>query len=302
MRIFVTGATGFIGRALVARLLEASYEVVAWVRDVDRAAKALGDGPSFVSTAAPDQALTEAIDGCDAVVNLAGSPVIGRRWTRAVREALVTSRVDLTRRVLEAIGPEGPRVVISSSAVGYYGDRGDEALTEESAPGDDFLAVLCRDWESAALEAAPEGSRVVLIRTGVVLGPGGGALQRMLPPFKVNAGGPIGTGRQVMPWIHLEDMVEVIVTALEDTRYEGPLNATAPQPVTNRVFTQALGKALGRYAVVPVPAFVLRGLFGEAAEVILASQRAIPAALEGWGFPFRHPEIQGALDDLVGEG
>jgi uncharacterized protein (TIGR01777 family) len=294
MRVFMTGATGFIGQALGRRLHEDGHEQVAWVRDASRARDLLGSDVTLLETAESDSRLAEVLATCDAVVNLAGAPVIGR-WTPAYRDALVTSRVDLTQRLTAAMAASSAATLISSSAVGYYGDRGEERLTEQSAPAEGFLAQLCVDWERAAMEGAPEGCRVVILRTGVVLGLGGGALDTMLLPFKAGLGGPIGAGRQMMPWIHLDDMVQVIVTALEDERYRGAFNASAPTPVSNRVFSKALGRALRRPAFMWVPELALKALYGEAARVIVASQNAVPEALLALGFQFEYPEIDRAL-------
>lgn len=299
MRVFITGATGFIGQALVSHLRREGHGLVALVRDLNRAQQALGEDVALVGTADADAALSEALGTCDAVVNLAGAPVIGRRWTEAYRQRLVDSRVTLTRRIMAAIPSNGPRVIVSGSATGYYGDRGDEVLTEASAGGDDFLATLCRDWEAAAVDGAPADARVVRLRTGVVLGAGGGALDKMLIFFRSGVGGPIGRGRQYMPWIHLDDLTSVITASLTDERYTGPLNAAAPDPVTNHEFSRALGRALRRPALLPVPPLGLRMLFGDAAQVLLASQRAVPEALRSLGHPFVHPELGDALQSIL---
>ena len=247
--------------------------------------------------------MTAALERCDAVVNLAGEPLLGRRWTAARRATLRDSRVGLTAdlvRALEAARTR-PRVFVSGSAVGYYGDRVDEILTEDSARGVGFLADLCRDWEEEARRAEALGLRVVLLRTGVVLGRGGGALAQMLPAFRLGAGGPIGSGRQYLPWIHLRDGVAILVAALSDDRMRGPVNLVSPEPATSREFAKALGHALGRPAFLPMPALALRVIFGQAAEVMLASQRAVPAALERLSFPFAFRRLDTALSDVLGD-
>ncbi|MGB0591084.1 MAG: TIGR01777 family oxidoreductase [Myxococcota bacterium] len=297
MRVFMTGATGFIGQALVKRLRADGHDQVAWVRDKSRARALLGDDVELVETSEDDDRLSEALQTCDAVVNLAGAPVVAR-WTESYRKALTTSRVDLTQRLTDAMAHSNIRALISSSAVGFYGDRGDERLTEQSTPAEGFLAKLCVDWEQAAVDGAPESCRVVILRTGIVLGKGGGALDKMLLPFKAGLGGPIGTGRQMMPWIHLDDMVQIIVTAIEDEAYRGVFNASAPTPVTNRVFSKSLGRALGRPAVMWVPTMGLKVIYGEAASVVVASQNAVPEALLAKGFQFSYPEIDGALSAI----
>jgi uncharacterized protein len=301
MRILVTGATGFIGRALVPRLQRDGHSVVAWARSDARALALLGSDIDVVSTAAGHEALTAALSQCDAVVNLAGEPILGQRWTAERREVLRTSRVDVTAQLvsaLEAAKPR-PRVLVSSSAVGVYGDRGDEVLDESSGPRDDFLSRLCQDWEASAQRAAAAGLRVVIMRTGVVLGRGGGALAQMLPPFKAGVGGPIGSGRQYFSWIHLRDLVALIAAAIQDDRYAGPINAVAPDVVTSKRFARALGHALRRPAILPTPSAALRAIFGDAAIVLLASQRVEPAAARRHGFVWELPSIDAALVDVV---
>lgn len=302
MRVFVTGATGFIGRTLIPYLRGEGHSVVAWVRSEAPARRLLDSGVDVVFSAAGADVLARALERCDAVVNLAGEPLMDGRWTAARRAMLTDSRVGVTgqlvRAMAEALPP--PRVFISGSAVGYYGDRGEERLTETSSPGDDFLARLCRRWESAAEPAGRQGTRVVLLRTGVVLGRDGGALKQMLPPFSLGLGGPIGAGTQHMPWIHLRDLVKIIAAACVDDRYRGPVNGVAPAEDTSRSFARALGRALHRPALLPVPAMALKAIFGEAATVLLASQYVEPHALTALQFPFEFPSLAVALDDIVG--
>ena len=301
MRILITGATGFIGRALVPALQREGHTVVVWSRSEARARAGLGADIETVPAGSGPAGMTAALERCDAVVNLAGEPILGGRWTAARRATLRESRVGLTAELVRALeaARQRPRVLVSGSAVGYYGDRADEILTEESAPGDGFLADLCRDWEDEARKAEALGLRVVLLRTGVVLGRGGGALAQMLPAFRLGAGGPIGSGRQYLPWIHLHDLVGVIVAALGDDRMRGPINGVGPEPVTSRDFAKALGRALHRPAVLPAPALALRVIFGQAADVLLASQRVVPAALERLAFPFAFPTLDAALADVL---
>ena len=301
MKIFITGGTGFIGRALVLRLQRHGHSIVTWVRDEKRAAGRLGADVTLLPLACDDATLSQALAGCEAVVNLAGEPLIGR-WTAARRIRLTESRLGLTERLVKAMASatNAPRVLVSGSAVGYYGDRGEEVLTEGSAPADDFLGKLCQDWERAASRAEVVGTRVVLLRTGIVLGRDGGALSKLLTPFRLGLGGPIGSGQQYMPWIHLHDEVEIIARAVEDERYRGVINATAPNPVTNREFGRTLGRALHRPAIAPLPGFVLKVALGEASSVLLTGQRAIPETLERLGFGFQYPELEAALADIVG--
>jgi len=301
MRVFVTGATGFIGRALIPRLQREGHAVIAWVRSSARARGLLGADVELVRADSDGGELAAAIAQCDAVVNLAGAPVIGARWTARRRDVLERSRIGVTGQVVQAMAQvkSPPRVFISGSAVGYYGNPGDEPLTEASSGGDDFLARLCRRWESAALEAERLGTRVVLLRTGVVLGRAGGALAQMLPLFRFGAGGPFGSGAQYLPWIHLHDLVKIIASALVDDRYRGPVNAVAPEQATSRTFARALGRALHRPTLLPVPALALQALLGEASTVLLASQRVAPLALAERQFEFDFPTLTAALEDIV---
>ena len=302
MRVLVTGATGFIGRALVPVLQREGHTVVAWARSEARARARLGADVETIAAASGLSGLTTAVEGCEAVVNLAGEPLIGWRWTASRRRRLRGSRVAFTEKIARALAAarQRPRVLVSGSAVGYYGDRAGEILTEDSARGTGFLADLCRDWEAAAQAAESSGLRVVLIRTGVVLGRDGGALAQMLPPFRLGLGGPIGPGRQYLPWIHLHDLVGIIAAAMVDDRMRGPINGVGPGPVTSRDFAKALGSALGRPAVLPTPVLALRVIFGQASEVLLASQRAVPAALGRFGFSFAFPTLDQALANVLG--
>jgi len=301
MRVLIAGATGFIGRALVSRLRRDGHSVVAWARSETSALSLLGTDVDVISTAAGQDPLTHALSQCDAVVNLAGEPILGKRWTAARRTVLRESRVGVTAQLVSAIEAANPRprVLVSGSAVGFYGSRGSEVLDESSASRGDFLSRLCLDWETAAQRATTFGVRVVTLRTGVVLGRGGGALAQMLPPFKAGVGGPIGSGRQYFPWIHLRDLAELIVTAVRDDRYAGPVNAVAPDLVTSKRFARALGHALRRPSVLPTPPAALRAIFGDAAIVLLASQRAEPSAARRNGFVWQFPSIDAALTDVV---
>lgn len=303
MRILVTGATGFVGRALTLRLLGGGHEVSAWIRAVDRARSQLGPEVRLVAAAGGAPARAAEIARADAVVNLAGEPVLGGRWTPERRQALYNSRIDITTAIVDAIGhsQRRPAVLVSASAVGYYGDRGEELLDERSRPGDDFLARLCREWEARASQAEQAGVRVFIPRIGVVLGTDGGALPQMLPPFQFGAGGPIGSGRQWMGWIHLADLVEMIAIALEDDRWRGPTIAAAPGPVHNREFAHTLGRVLHRPSLIPVPGFALRAMFGEGASVLTAGQRVVPARLSELGFRWRFERLESALRNILEE-
>ncbi len=304
MKIFITGATGFIGRALVLRLQRDGHEITAWTRSVERARSVLGAEASVLATSAGDDALEAAIATADAVINLSGESIIGGRWNERRRQQLISSRVGVTERLVAAMrrAHTRPKTLISASAVGYYGDRGSDVVDEGSPPGDGFLARLCVDWENAALAAQPLGVRVALVRIGVVLGQGGGALASMLPIFGLGLGGVLGTGEQYMPWIHLEDVVEVFAAALTDSRYRGPVNAVAPSSVTNRDFTRTLGAALHRPTLLRVPRLALRLALGEAAQAILQSQRVRPTGLRERSFQYAFSNLDDALADLTSIG
>ncbi|MEM9490228.1 MAG: TIGR01777 family oxidoreductase, partial [Myxococcota bacterium] len=306
MRVLMTGATGFIGRATVLRLQRDGHSVAAWVRSPQRARSLLGPAVDLVAASDGDPALQRAVAEADAVINLAGEPIISfpPRWTARRRAALVDSRVTVTERIVQAIraAKNPPKVLVSASAVGYYGDRADEVLYEDSKPGTGFMADLCQCWEDEALNAESCGTRVVVARIGIVLGVGGGILQRLMPIFGAGLGGAMGSGRQFVPWIHLSDMVELLVRAMIDTELSGAINATAPTPVDNREFSSNLADALNRPALFRVPRTALRVAMGEAAKVVLASQRVLPARLERSGFSFRFPALSEALTDILNDG
>ena len=299
MQALVTGATGFLGRALVARLDRP--RVLS--RDPSRAKASLPAAEAFpwVAEAGPPPA--ESVEGADAVFHLAGDPVAEGRWTAEKKRRIRDSRILGTRNLVLALGAAKarPKVLVAASAVGIYGARGDETLTEASAQGSDFLATVCAEWEAEARKAEAHGVRVVSLRIGLVLGAGGGALAAMLLPFRLGLGAPLGNGRQWMPWIHRDDVLGLALFAAGKDSLSGPVNAVSPGAVTNRDFTKALGRALGRPTFAPpVPRFVLRAGFGEFAGVLLASQRVVPAAALAAGYRFLHGEITGALREAVG--
>ena len=304
MRIFITGATGFIGRYLVRRLIADGHAVRAWVRSPERARGALGPGVELIDASGGEAAMRAAVDGCDAAVNLAGESVIEGRWTAARRRALTASRVDLTEMLVRALAGAvaRPKALVSASAVGFYGDAGDGVVDESSGRGEGFLAELCERWEAAASAAEAAGVRVVLLRIGIVLGRGGGVLGSVLPVARLGLAGPMGSGRQYMPWIHVDDLVGLVLAAIADERYRGPVNGVGPAPATNRELMRAIGRAIGRPAIVPVPGFALRVGLGEAASALLGGQRALPRRAEALGFRFAFPTLDGALADLVGGG
>ncbi len=294
--VTVTGASGMIGRRLVAELLSAGWDVSILSREPERAHHALGGVRAFAWNPTSEPAPAEALNGRDAIAHLAGEPV-AQRWSPEARRAIRDSRVLGTENLIAGLASAEPRpgVLASSSATGYYGAHGNEPLDEEAPPGTDFLAEVCVAWEAQAERAEALGIRVVRIRTGVVLDRAGGALAKMLLPFQLGLGGPIAGGRQFIPWIHAEDVVGMFTTALEDERWHGPANATAPTPVQNREFSKALGRALRRPALLPVPGLALRALYGEMAEVVTGGARVMPARPLMLGYEFRHPELDEAL-------
>lgn len=301
MKILITGGTGFIGRALSHDLQEAGHEVLILTRRKEYSAP-----PTIkvVTWSPPKLILTDIMSGIDAIVNLAGESIFGRRWTKRQKDLIRSSRIDTTRAIVESIknADQRPRLLISASAVGYYGPHGDEYVTEETPLGDDFLAKLAKDWEAEALKAQELAVRVVLMRLGIVLEMDGGALPKMALPFKFFAGGPVGSGRQWFSWIHRDDVLGIIKFLLEDETISGAVNATAPNPVRNREFSSALGMALRRPSSFSVPGFLVRVALGEFGDVILQGQRVIPERLLNAGYQFKYPEINEALKAILGRG
>lgn len=299
LRIAITGSSGLIGRHLVPFLTTAGHQVIRLARG--GSATDAGTASWEPTTGAIDR---EKLDGLDAVVHLAGANIAGQRWSDAWKREIRDSRVGPTGRLCAALAalPSPPRVLVSSSAIGYYGDRGSDVLTEASAPGTGFLSDVGVEWEEATAPAAHAGIRVVLARTGIVLTPAGGALQQMLLPFRLGAGGPLGPGTQYQSWIGIDDMLGAIVHAIHTEAITGPMNATAPEPVPQREFARTLGRVLHRPALVPAPAFALRLMLGEMADpLLLASARVLPERLVQTGFVFRHPAVEGCLRHLLGQ-
>lgn len=308
MKVVVTGATGFIGRPLCADLVGAGHTVTALSRDAGRARAILG--PSVQSLPWGRQEgvdWRQAVAGADVVMNLAGESLAAQRWTPEFKQRLGTSRVETTRRLVEAIcqAKREPGALISTSAIGYYGSRQDELLTEASAPGSGFMADLCKEWEAEAEKATACGVRVVRMRVGVVLGQGG-ALEKMLyplpipiSPWKLGLGGPMGSGRQWLSWVHLDDVAGLFLWAATNREVQGAVNATAPNPVTNAEFVATLGRVLHRPAVLPIPGFALKALVGEFAESLLTGQKVFPEAAQRLGYRFRYPDLETALRALL---
>ncbi|HSC85772.1 MAG TPA: TIGR01777 family oxidoreductase [Polyangiaceae bacterium] len=309
-RITVSGGSGFVGRALVAKLLERGDEVTVLGRDAARARHALDpEGRQSRLTVQSwrageaDCAPLEAIEGRDAVVQLAGETLVGKRLTEHLRQEARRSRVDSTRALVAAFSrvENQPALFVSGSAVGYYGSLPAEQVVDEgSPPGDDYFARLCREWEAAAL-AAPAEMRVVIARLGIVFGRDGGALEALVRPFRLFAGGPIGSGRQIVSWIHLEDTARALLHCIDSHDARGPYNVCAPEPASNREIATVLGRVLRRPALLPAPAFALRALFGkDGAAPILEGQRVAPRRLSESGFSFRYPTVSAAIDELLG--
>ena len=300
--IVVTGATGFIGAALVPALRAAGHPVTALTRDAERAQRVLGDATCVTADLQDAGPWTSAIAGAAAIVHLAGEPVAGRRWDARTKQRLRDSRVETTRTLVEAIAAlpaaARPRALIAASGIDYYPfapdtEFDDDEVTEADPPGDSFLARLCRDWEAEARAAEAHGVRAVSMRTGMVLGRGG-ALAKLTAPFRMFVGGPIGSGRQWVPWIHRDDAVRAYAAAATDERYTGPINLVTDS-VRNAAFARALGAALGRPSWLPVPGFALRVALGELAEYALHGRRVVPARLRALGFTWTHPTLAGAL-------
>ena len=299
MRVAIAGATGLIGTALVKSLRADGHTVHRLVRRANDAAAS-----DLVWNPSANQLDAGRLEGVDAIVNLSGER-IDQRWTTSVKRAIRDSRVDSTTLLARTAASlsSRPKVLVNASAIGVYGSRGDEELDESSTLGDDFLARVVRDWEAATSPASEAGVRVVLVRNGVVLAKEHGVLARLLPSFRLGAGGRAGSGAQWLSWISLEDDVRALRAALRDTRFAGPMNFVAPNPVTNEEFAKTLGRVLGRPAMIHVPQFALEMMFGEMArETILSSQRVHPRALTAIGFEFRHPTVAGALRAILGDG
>jgi uncharacterized protein len=297
MKILISGASGLVGSALVRSLNNNGHSLILLTRSPESTKRLFPEMETrswdFVT---PLNSLPE----IDYAIHLAGEPIFAKRWSAHQKEILRSSRIVSTRELVNALKKLTPRPTgfLSASAIGFYGDRGDEVIDEQSAPGNDFLATLCRDWEKEALAASAVGIRTVCLRTGIVLAEKGGALGKMLPPFKLGLGGPIGRGKQWMSWIHIDDEIGLIKHALTNT-FEGPMNLTAPDPVTNQSFSKALGEAVHRPAVLPTPALALKVMLGEVADVLTSSQRVVPRVAEKTRYSFKYPDLRAALKALV---
>jgi len=304
MNILLTGGTGFIGRALIPKLVDAGHDITVLTRD-----KAQVETPRISATylwwdpATGEGDLAATLERVDAVINLAGEPVVGKRWSKAQKLRIAESRCDATQVLQKTIhaSTSKPKVLINASAIGYYGARADEDITEATNAGKGFLADTCKAWESHAIRVADFGVRVVRLRIGIVLETDGGALGRMLLPFKLGLGGPLGSGQQWMSWIHRADLVNIILFALDHPEIEGALNGTAPEPVRMREFAKTLARILKRPCIFPVPGFVLKILLGEMSSVLLLGQKVLPQKALNNAFSFQYPKLQDALAACVNE-
>ncbi|OQK16333.1 epimerase [Methyloprofundus sedimenti] len=297
MKILITGGTGFIGSALIKTLLPQKHQITVLSRNADKVARLFADSVTPLSDL---HALT-ASDHFDIIINLAGASIFDKRWTAAQKTIIRDSRIQLTQQLIDRIATmqQKPQLLISGSAIGVYGDQGDTELTEQSHSVADFSQQLCADWEQTALQAQQYDVRVCLMRTGLVLGKDGGLLQRMLLPFKLGLGGRIGSGRQWMSWIHLQDWIAIAESMINDSSMQGVYNATAINPVTNLEFSKTLAEVLQRPACLPLPAFALKTLLGEMSELVLGSQKVLPERLVQHGFEFQFSHLRRALNDIL---
>ena len=305
MRIAITGATGFVGSRLVEKLQEGNHQILVLTRDLERAKRVF---PATIFPKVEIQAYSplesgewqQKISGCDGVVNLAGAPIAESRWTPERKQEILDSRKIGTEKIVEAIAQANPKpaVLVNSSAIGYYGVSETKTFEETSSPGNDFLAQVCQAWEAEAEKVKSSGTRLVILRTGIVLGMGG-ALAKMLPPFRMFAGGPLGSGRQWFSWIHRDDLVNLILAALTQPDMEGVFNATAPNPVRMSELCRTMGEILHRPSWLPVPDFALEILLGDAAQVILEGQQVLPKRTQTYKFEYQYPNVKQALEEIL---
>jgi len=297
MNILITGGTGFIGHALTKTLTEQGHSVTVLSRSPEKVAKLCGTGVNALNSLSQ----LKAENNFQVIINLAGAPIVDARWSESRKQLIRDSRIGLTEYLITCIDrmTVKPELLISGSAIGYYGDQGDTVLTEQSSPFEDFSQQLCADWETAAKQAERFGVRVCLIRTGLVIAGGGGFLQRMLPPFRLGLGGRLGDGRQWMSWVHRRDWINIALTMIADSAMHGAYNATAPNPVTNAEFTRTLAQCLKRPTLLPVPAWLLKILLGEMSQLVLGSQRVLPERLLAQGFKFQYTDLAAALTEAL---
>lgn len=299
MKILMTGATGWVGQTLGIELVRKGHQLVCLVRDPLAAKEKCPFPAEWVRWSSVSDSLDDAaFEGVDAVLHLLGEPVAGARWTPEIKSRILSSRIESTRTLADKVRQHKIPVFVSASAIGFYGDRAEDELNELSAPGSGFLPEVCVKWEEE-LFRVEDVSRCVAVRIGIVLGRDGGALEKMLPPFQMGAGGPMGSGQQWMSWIHIEDLQQLILKSLEDSSFRGPINATSPQPVRQKDFAVTLGQVLGRPAVVPAPKAALMLMLGEMAQVVLASQKVLPERALAAGFQFKHTDLHAALSSIL---
>ena len=301
MKIFITGGTGFIGTALIKKLIQEGHEITVLTRAIRKDRPFLQGACYLVGNPTLQGTWQERVTDHDAIINMAGASIF-KRWTRSTKKAIRESRILTTQNLVEAISARkgGRRLFLSSSAVGYYGFHEEEELYEDSPPGDDFLASITQEWESSALKAQEYGVQVLLLRFGVVIGKNGGALRRMIPIFNKYLGSPLGSGKQWFPWIHEQDIADIFLYLLEQKDVSGPINCTAPNPVRNKEMAKILGEVLGKPTFVPaVPAFVIKMVMGESGSIFLKGQKALPARLLNLGFHFSFPEIRRAFEEAI---
>lgn len=300
MKVAITGATGFVGSRLVEQLQAQGHQPLIFTRNRDAALKAFPNVEIIAYTPTESGEWQEAIANCDGVVNLTGEPIAESRWTPQQKQKILNSRKLSTQKIVEAIAKANPKpsVLVNASAIGYYGTSETATFDETSPSGNDFLAEVCRTWESEAQKVKEAGVRLVILRLGIVLG-NGGALAKMIPPFKLFAGGPLGTGNQWFSWIHRDDLINLIIEALTRTDIEGVLNATAPNPVRMSQLCQTLGETLNRPSWLPVPGFALEALLGEGAQVVLEGQQVLPKRTTSYGFEYQYPNLKQALTEIV---
>lgn len=301
MKVAISGATGFVGSRLVERLQEQGHQPLILTRNRDKAARAFPNVDIIAYTPTASGDWQNAIAGCDAVVNLTGEPIAEGRWTPERKQEIFNSRKLGTQKIVEAIAQANPKpsVLINTSAIGYYGISETATFDETSPPGSDFLAEVCQAWEAEAQKVKDSGVRLVILRFGIVLG-NGGALAKMTPVFQLFAGGPLGTGRQWVSWIHQDDLVNLIITTLTRPDLEGVFNATAPNPVRMSELSQSLGETLNRPSWLPVPSFAVEALLGEGAMVVLEGQQVLPKRTTSYGFDYQYPTVKQALKDILG--
>lgn len=297
MRIFITGGTGLVGSHLITKLLQEGHSITVLSRNKEKARSILGNDVKLCNSLEH----IDSLDDYEAVINLAGEPIAAKRWTDKQKQLLCQTRWQITKRITQLIkaGENPPQVFISGSAIGYYGSQGDTTITENSEPHKEFTNKLCKSWEAFAMEAESEKTRVCVLRTGIVLSSKGGMLTKILPIFKLGLGGIMGSGKQYISWVHIEDMVNIINYLLTESQLRGAINMTSPTPVTNKEFSKTLAKVLGRPCIFRVPASIISLFMGEAATLILDGQRAIPQKLEKDSYQFKHRDIHSALIDIL---